>query len=192
MKMFRQLLTFYTRNLVDKPVITRSIVSACLASTGDVIAQQIIEKRGDKHDFFRTLRMGFFGGCIAGPALSIWHPFLDRSVRFKRKSLATISRVALDQTLYAPFIIGMFFSVQGLLEYRKFELIKQKLDKGYFTALKNNYRIWPIAQLINFWLVPLTHRVLFINLVALGWNTYLSWLNQRTRMVTEMTTKQIQ
>ncbi|ORX77650.1 hypothetical protein K493DRAFT_293744 [Basidiobolus meristosporus CBS 931.73] len=178
--MFGRLLTFYTRNLSDRPVVTRSIVSACLASTGDIIAQQIFEKQGDKYDSFRTMRMAFFGGCIAGPALSVWHPFLDRHIRLKSRGLATISRVIVDQTLYAPFIIGMFFSIQGLLERGNVEHVKQKLEKGYFTALQSNYRIWPAAQLINFWLIPLTHRVLFINLVALGWNTYLSWFNQRT------------
>lgn len=35
-----------------------------LFGTGDVIAQQVVERQGlSKHDFARTARMGAYGGC---------------------------------------------------------------------------------------------------------------------------------
>jgi len=42
-----------------------------------------------------------------------------------------------------------------------------------------NYKIWPAFQFINFNFVPPNYRSLGTNIVSLGWNTYLSVLNQR-------------
>ncbi|KAA8576400.1 hypothetical protein EYC84_006530 [Monilinia fructicola] len=44
--------------------------------------------------------------------------------------------------------------------------------------------IWPAVQAVNFKLVPLEHRVLVVNIVSLGWNCYLSYLNGRKSDVT--------
>jgi protein Mpv17 len=45
---------------------------------------------------------------------------------------------------------------------------KKKLEKSYFPGLKANYALWPAVQAINFKFVPLEHRVLVVNIVALG------------------------
>ncbi|XP_038051871.1 protein Mpv17-like isoform X2 [Patiria miniata] len=58
------------------------------------------------------------------------------------------------------------------------------LDQNFKTTLINNYKVWPAAQIINFYFVPLQHRVLAVNCVALFWNTYLSWMaNSRQELV---------
>jgi protein Mpv17 len=54
---------------------------------------------------------------------------------------------------------------------------KAKLEANYVPALTANYMIWPFVQLVNFKFVPLQHRVLFVNLISIGWNCYLSFLN---------------
>ena len=56
---------------------------------------------------------------------------------------------------------------------------KDKLDKSYRDALTKNWMVWPVIQAVNFRFVPLHHRVLVVNVVSLGWNCYLSWLNSR-------------
>jgi protein Mpv17 len=54
---------------------------------------------------------------------------------------------------------------------------KKRLDDTFITGVKNNYLVWPWVQMANFSVVPLEHRVLVVNVVALGWNCYLSYLN---------------
>ena len=49
------------------------------------------------------------------------------------------------------------------------------IKANYADILVNNYKFWPIIQLFNFYVVPLQHRLMVVNLAALCWNTYLSW-----------------
>ncbi|KAJ3310157.1 glucokinase [Boothiomyces sp. JEL0838] len=63
-----------------------------------------------------------------------------------------------DQGLYAPTFIGVFFVYNGLMEGNSIEQVKQKLAIGYKPALLGNYTIWPAVQLINFKFVPLNYQ----------------------------------
>lgn len=85
-----------------------------------------------------------------------------------------LARVALDQGVFAPVFIGVFLSSMATLEGNP---VKEKLDKNYKTALTSNYMLWPFVQAVNFKVVPLEHRVLFVNVISIGWNCYLSYLN---------------
>ncbi|KAJ3220077.1 hypothetical protein HDU67_006833 [Dinochytrium kinnereticum] len=69
-------------------------------------------------------------------------------------------------------------SARVLLDQGKnVEQVKDKLEKGYLTALYNNWKLWPAVQFANFALVPVLYRSLVVNTVATGWNTYLSVVN---------------
>lgn len=47
------------------------------------------------------------------------------------------------------------------------------------TNQQANYKLWPLANAINFSLVPLKLRVLFANVVSVFWNMYLSAASNR-------------
>jgi len=56
---------------------------------------------------------------------------------------------------------------------------KDKLESAYWQALSKNWMVWPFIQIINFKFVPLHHRLLLVNVISLGWNCYLSYLNSQ-------------
>ncbi|CAJ0745853.1 7495_t:CDS:10, partial [Entrophospora sp. SA101] len=157
-------------------------VKRFLCGLGDTIAQHVVEKRGIKnHDSYRTIRIGGFGLLIAGPVPAVWYRILDRYVKFENPITGLLARVALDQMVFAPTFIAGFFLIQGILEGKTKLQLTRKLEKAYLPALLNSYKIWPIVQLINFRFVPLDHRLLVVNTVALGWNTYLSVTNNKVQ-----------
>lgn len=53
----------YQAKLVKRPLLTQVVTTAILFGTGDVIAQQAVDKKGlEKHDLARTGRMVLYGG----------------------------------------------------------------------------------------------------------------------------------
>ncbi|KAG0043031.1 Protein required for ethanol metabolism [Gryganskiella cystojenkinii] len=129
--------------------------------------------------------MAVFGTCFAGPVLHHWYKFLDKNIRLSSPGKSLLGRVAVDQFMFAPCFIASFFVGQGLLAGQDLKTIQGRLEKGYPGALKSNYMVWPAVQLLNFWFVPLQHRLMVVNTFALGWNTYLSHVNQTSSNAAE-------
>jgi len=165
----------YQARLAARPLLTPSITTLILFATGDVAAQQLVERRGAAaHDAARTARMALYGGVVFGPAATLWFRVLQRHVVVASSANATIAaRVACDQLLFAPTFIGVFLGSMAVLEGAS---PADKLRRNYWDALRANYMIWPFVQGVNFKLVPLEHRVLFVNFISIGWNCYLSYL----------------
>ncbi|ORY87816.1 hypothetical protein BCR37DRAFT_375716 [Protomyces lactucae-debilis] len=136
--------------------------------------------------------MVFFGGVMAGPVLVGWYRFMDRYINLATPNKTLLARVAADQLAFAPINLGYFFYAQGLLEGKEQRDISAKLAAAWLPTLIANWKLWPAVQLINFRFVPLEHRLLVVNLVALGWNCVLSAVNAGDGVVKEMKTLQVE
>jgi protein Mpv17 len=93
-----------------------------------------------------------------------------------KSTSTTIARVAADQLIFTPINLLCFLSSMAVMEGTS---PQKKLESTYKTAITKNWMVWPWVQLVNFKVVPLEHRVLVVNVVALGWNCYLSYLNSQ-------------
>ena len=149
-----------------------------MVGLGDCCAQQIVEKRGKQHDVRRTIGMSSIGLFVIGPMMRYWYIFLDRAVKGAATSDA-LKKMVIDQTVFAPTIIAVFFTTTGLLFGKSFSDIELKFRHQYFETMKTNYMIWPFVQIVNFNFVPLQHRVFVVNFIAIFWNTYLSWATNK-------------
>ncbi|RPB25690.1 hypothetical protein L211DRAFT_96770 [Terfezia boudieri ATCC MYA-4762] len=169
---------WYQTRLARSPLLTQSVTTGILFAAGDCISQQVVERRGfQNYDVLRTARMGAYGGFIFGPMVVQWYRLLERSIRFPgRPSMEIVSRVAADQLIFTPVNMVFFFSGLSLLEGGS---VTEKLKSSYSSTLLTNWMVWPAVQLVNFKLVPLNHRLLVVNLISLGWNSYLSYANER-------------
>lgn len=114
--------------------------------------------------------------AVFGPAATLWYRFLQAKIKFKNTNATIAARVLADQTIFASTNLLVFLSSMAYLEGSS---PKAKLQSTYGEALKKNWMVWPAVQSINFKLVPLEHRVLVVNIVSLGWNCYLSYVNSR-------------
>ena len=117
-------------------------------------------------------------GLIIGPVLRTWYLTLDRIVPGTAKT-AGFKKMLLDQSLFAPVMICFFFGLTETLAGKRPQDIKQMLQERYIDALITNYKIWPLAQTLNFTFVPIQHRVGFVQIVAIFWNAYMSWVTNK-------------
>ena len=73
----------YCTSLVARPMLTKSSTSLAGFCLGDFIAQSAARRQNkalaaEPYDVKRTMRLAFYGGCIAGPIGHYWFNFLDK------------------------------------------------------------------------------------------------------------------
>ncbi|RPB00648.1 hypothetical protein L873DRAFT_1804712 [Choiromyces venosus 120613-1] len=180
------MLTWYRTALTKRPLLTQCLSTSFLFAAGDVIAQQAVERESSPpgHNPYRTLRMALYGGCAFGPMVVNWYKFLQTAVRIPASpNLEIVARVALDQAVFTPVHLTLFFSSMAVMEglmgddggkgRGARERVRDKLGDNWLKGIKANWTVWPGVQLVNFRFVPLEHRVLVVNLVSLGGVAFL-------------------
>lgn len=120
----------------------------------------------------------FFFFDKKGPALTKWYGILEKYIGSESKTSA-LKKVAADQLIFAPNFLLIFIVSINTLQMKPWKETKENLIKNYPDILKTNYKIWPFVQMINFYLMPLNYQVVFAQIVALFWNTYLSFKTQQ-------------
>ncbi len=169
----------YTRLLEKYPWRTQAANTCLLMGTGDFIAQAAIERRkAINYDRLRTMRFLGVGFVVFGPGMHLWYSSLDKFIKGSRNSVV-LRKVFMDQGLFLPFYLATFIALMGALRRENVPEIKHKLHRDYKPMLLASYSLWPAVQLINFYLIPNSHRVLVINFVGLLWNTYIAWKSEQ-------------
>ncbi|XP_069584702.1 protein Mpv17 isoform X1 [Ranitomeya imitator] len=154
---------------------SKSFSPGSLVGVGDVISQQLVERRGlQGHSVERSMKMMGIGFCFVGPVVGGWYKVLDGIIYGSSKT-AAMKKMLLDQGAFAPCFLGCFLTIVGSLNGLSKEEIWDKLQRDYTDALITNYYIWPAVQMANFYFVPLHFRLAVVQVVAIIWNSYLSW-----------------
>jgi len=172
---------FYLRKLDEKPIVTLTLSTAGLFTAGDIFAQNLVEKRYTHApwDITRTIRVGAVGLLFMGPSYAVWYRGLDKLI-IGSGVKQTIGKVALDQGIMAWVFCAWFVMANAVLSGHSLDDAWGEWTTHRRDIMEANYKLWPAAQLLNFSLVPSAHRVLFVNLVSIGWNTFLAWKSHRT------------
>ncbi|KAF9652708.1 hypothetical protein BDM02DRAFT_3183395 [Thelephora ganbajun] len=172
------LLRAYNAVLIRRPMLAQCATGGFLFGFGDVIAQQLVEGRGKDHDFTRTVRLGFYGGIMFAPIMTKWYQFLNR-LQFNTPSKALVYRVYLDQAVFSPAAVVFFFGSMSVLEGKGLGGATDKISHAYVPTLLRNWAVYIPTQVINFTVIPSHLRFVFVGVVSLFWNTYLSSVNAR-------------
>ncbi|KAH8355110.1 hypothetical protein KR093_005797, partial [Drosophila rubida] len=149
---------------------------AIIMGAGDVIAQLAIEKKSYKdYNAGRTARFAGIGLCFAGPVLRKWYSTLDELVAKDQPAWQRVfKKVSIDQTCFSPlFTLSLSYLVPFVNGQAHKEIV-ERIRESYFRIMARGYMLWPMAQLINFSLIPLYLQVVFAQLIGLLWNCYLS------------------
>lgn len=163
----------YNKALNAYPLITQCSTTGFLLGAGDIIAQQLIERQKE-HNWVRTAKFGVFGLCFVGPILRNWFIILEKLYGSKGK-WTPLKKVATDQTLFAPCFQMSCLITLGVMNGNNWSQIKKSIEKDYYDIMIANWKLWPIVQSVNFYLIPLNYRLPVVALVSLFWNIYYTW-----------------
>lgn len=166
---------FVTVAFSDKYLVFTNItISISLSSLGDVLEQryEIYTKDLEKWDKKRTLHMAFSGLTI-GLLCHYWYKILDKYIIGKSFHMVT-KKLLLDQFIFSPIMIITFFGSLALLEKNPMENFKEEVRDKFIRLYRAEWMVWPPAQIINFYFLPTKYRVLYDNVISLGYDVYTS------------------
>mgnify|MGYP003365784449 FL=1 len=165
----------YNYWLTKYPYRTNAITTGTLFGTGDIIAQKLFTKE-DEYDYKRTIRATIYGSVIFSVVGDKWYKLLN-NLKLSNSMRGIIVRVGIDQIIFAPFGLVLYYTSMTILSGGYIKDIRQKLSNQWWPTLYTNWLIWPWIQIINFSIVPVQYRLLCVNAIALLWNTFLSLRN---------------
>ncbi|KAF1929044.1 uncharacterized protein M421DRAFT_62056 [Didymella exigua CBS 183.55] len=190
----------YGRVQQRKPYLTQLVSSLVIYFVGDLVAQSIAapeekevveeeeeeeeEERGwvqqwsEDRDWARTGRALVIGGLSSIPSYK-WFLWLSMNFNYSSKILSLTTKVVVNQILFTPIFNSYFFGMQTLLAGASFDEIVERIKNTVPTSWINSCKLWPAITAFSFTYIPIQYRSIFGGVIAIGWQTYLSLLNQR-------------
>ncbi|KAJ8110888.1 hypothetical protein OPT61_g6384 [Boeremia exigua] len=187
----------YGRVQQRKPYATQLVSSLVIYFVGDLVAQGIAapeekeggvgeegEERGwvqewsEERDWARTGRALVIGGISSIPSYK-WFLWLSMNFNYSSKILSLTTKVVVNQLLFTPVFNSYFFGMQTFLAGASFDEIVERIKHTVPTSWINSCKLWPAVTAFSFTYIPIQYRSIFGGVIAIGWQTYLSLLNQR-------------
>jgi hypothetical protein len=76
--------------------------------------------------------------------------------------------------------------MQSLLSGASLPEIVERIKNTVPTSWINSCKVWPAITAFSFTYIPIQYRSIFGGVIAIGWQTYLSLLNQRAAAEEEL------
>lgn len=149
-------------------------ISLILAGFGDILEQkyEIMLHELNDWDKTRTKNMALCG-CSSGIVCHYWYDYLDYKIP-GRSFKAVTKKVLADQIFCSPVTITLFFVTLGILENKTLLEFRDEVVKKFWTLYVAEWVLWPSAQFLNFYILPLRYRVLYDNTISLLYDVYMS------------------
>lgn len=110
--------------------------------------------------------------------------FLNSHFNYSSKILSLATKVTVNQIVFTPIFNTYFFGMQSLLSGDSPPEIWERIKRTVPTSIINSYKLWPAVTAFNFTFIDPQYRSIFAGFIAVGWQTYLSYLN-RTAEIAE-------
>eukprot|EP00903_Cladosiphon_okamuranus_P014033 g13050.t1 len=167
--------------LARHPVLFNSIVGYSVFASGDLMAQRLdmTSKAGApaewKWDHKRSLSIGLLGIVQNGFLLRIWYRTLDKFVTPKTDLKSVLKKIVCDEAVFAPQLACSYLATSAYIQSPgDWNAVSDNVQNKVVTTWQNDLKLWPMANLVGFSLVPRPIRPLYASGVQLIWQCYLS------------------
>ncbi|GMT04729.1 hypothetical protein PENTCL1PPCAC_26903, partial [Pristionchus entomophagus] len=153
---------------------TNTVTSCTMLCAGDALQQAISYNEGTELDGMRTARMTAMG-LILGPMTHGWYKFLDGYPFRGSPSIIAIKKIVCDVAV-APAFSSTTITGIVLLEGKSVSVAMGEYRQKFWHLFLLDLSVWPPVQFLNFFFLPPSFRVLYVNCVVLAYNCCLSYI----------------
>ncbi|PBP27237.1 hypothetical protein BUE80_DR001877 [Diplocarpon rosae] len=129
----------------------------------------------------RTLRALVISMGSSIPSYS-WFMFLGNNFNYASKTLSLATKVTVNQLCFTPIFNSYFFGMQSLLSGDILPDVWERIKRTVPTSMINSCKLWPAVTAFSFTFIDAQYRSIFAGFIAIGWQTYLSFLNRRAEV----------
>ena len=161
------------------PLLTQLESSLVIYFLGYLSAQYVSNsgKEDASYEPSRGLKALIIGGLSSIPSYK-WFMFLGTHFNYASHTLSLAVKIVINQSVFTPIFNTYFFGMHSLLSGATWAEAKQRVIDTVPVSWKNSWKVWPIVTAFSFTYIPPQYRNIFAGVIAIGWQTYLSWLNK--------------
>lgn len=161
------------------PLLTQLESSLVIYFLGDLSAQYVSNSGSEDGSYepSRGLRALIIGGISSIPSYK-WFMFLGNHFNYGSHIVSLAVKIVINQSVFTPIFNTYFFGMQSLLSGATFAEAKQRVIDTVPVSWKNSWKVWPAVTAFSFTFILPQYRNVFAGVIAIGWQTYLSWLNK--------------
>jgi protein Mpv17 len=107
--------------------------------------------------------------------------FLGNHFNYASPLLSLATKVVVNQLVFTPIFNSYFFGMQSLLSnLPNFSLQNtwEHIQRTVPVSFVNSCKLWPAVTAFSFTFISAQYRSIFAGFIAIGWQTYLSYLNR--------------
>ncbi|KAK1543558.1 dihydroorotate dehydrogenase [Colletotrichum paranaense] len=171
----------YARAQRKRPLTTQFISSLVIYFCADLSAQNM---SGNDYNPERTMRSLIIGAISSIPSYK-WFIFLSQNFNYASRLLSLATKVVVNQVCFTPIFNSYFFGMQAFLAGDNFDQIIDRIRQCVPVSIVNSCKLWPAVTAFSFSFIPMEYRSVFSGVIAVGWQTYLSFLNRQAEVVEE-------
>ncbi|KAK3307204.1 uncharacterized protein B0T15DRAFT_393740 [Chaetomium strumarium] len=164
----------YARAQRKRPYTTQVCTSLLIYLCSDISAQSM---GGKDYDPTRTARSLLIGAVSSIPSYK-WFVWLSENFNYSSRILSLVTKVVVNQLCFTPVFNTYFFGMQALLSGATLPETWERITKTVPVSCVNSCKLWPAVTAFSFAFLPLEYRPVFGGVIAVGWQTYLSYLNR--------------
>jgi protein Mpv17 len=104
--------------------------------------------------------------------------FLGNHFNYSSKILSLTTKIIVNQSVFTPINNTYFFGMQSLLSGDALPDVWERVKRTVPTSMINSLKLWPAVTAFSFTFIDAQYRSVFAGVIAIGWQTYLSYLNR--------------
>lgn len=171
--------SLYENSLSERPVQTKTAINVVTFLLGDWLSQTVLQKKNAlDFDPARVLRAGLIGLGF-GPCVHQYYQFSDYILPVEGGIWNRLGKILMDQTVYLTVKCSIYIALVGLLQGDDVQTVKDTVKGRIVGVVTTAWRFWPLVHLVTYSVIPARHRMLWVNMVDLVWNSILAGLSQK-------------